>query len=182
MNKQQTRGKRGVILTNQGFKRLQDAQQESENTDNYGVPLTIGALSDRTHLDPGTVSKVLHREVTVDKRTLERFFRTFGLELSKADYQKPDTVTNNSQEFTRYEQNQNWGNAPDITVFFGRTQELTLLQEWVVDDRCRYILKLLLRTSYNYQTVLKSNTNPGKISSPLNVLGLSNSSTAVFGR
>jgi WD40 repeat protein len=113
MNKQQTRGKRGVILTNQGFKRLQDAQQESENTDNYGVPLTIEALSDRTHLDPGTVSKVLHREVTVDKRTLERFFRTFGLELSKADYQKPDTVTNNSQEFTRYEQSQNWGNAPE---------------------------------------------------------------------
>ena len=84
MNQPQPRRKRGVILTTQGWKRLQKAQE--------GVHYTIEALSDRTNLDPSTVSKVLHREVGVDKRTLERFFAAFDLELHKTDYLRSCTL------------------------------------------------------------------------------------------
>ncbi len=32
-----------------------------------------------------------------------------------------------------------WGNAPDVSFFYGRTQELTTLEQWIVSDRCRVV-------------------------------------------
>lgn len=32
-----------------------------------------------------------------------------------------------------------WGEAPEVSVFFGRAQELDTLTEWIIDDRCRLI-------------------------------------------
>ncbi|MBD1902055.1 NB-ARC domain-containing protein [Trichocoleus sp. DQ-A3] len=32
-----------------------------------------------------------------------------------------------------------WGEAPDISVFFGRKDELTTLVQWIVKDRCRLV-------------------------------------------
>lgn len=37
---------------------------------------------------------------------------------------------------------QDWGGAPDISIFYGRTQELTTLQQWIVQDRCRLVTLL----------------------------------------
>ncbi len=34
---------------------------------------------------------------------------------------------------------QDWGEAPEIPSFFGRTQELTSLKQWVVEDNCRLV-------------------------------------------
>jgi DNA-binding CsgD family transcriptional regulator len=35
--------------------------------------------------------------------------------------------------------NQDWGEAIDVSAFYGRGVELATLQEWIVDDRCRLI-------------------------------------------
>src|SRR5262249_9782872 len=32
-----------------------------------------------------------------------------------------------------------WGEAPDVPVFFGRTKELTSLETWITQDRCRLV-------------------------------------------
>ena len=40
------------------------------------------------------------------------------------------------------ERTQDWGEAPDTTGFVGRAEELALLREWVVADRCRLIALL----------------------------------------
>jgi len=138
MNQQQSRSKRGVILTTLGWQRLQEAQRNWENEKNFGVAYTIEALSDRTGLDPSTVSKVMDREAGVDRRTLERFFRAFDLELHKSDYVKPEVLSVEHQEIITYS-NQNWGEAPDVSVFYGRTQELRQLEKWIISDRCRLI-------------------------------------------
>lgn len=37
---------------------------------------------------------------------------------------------------TRY---QSWGEAIDVSVFYGRTEELTTLKQWLVQERCRLI-------------------------------------------
>ena len=37
---------------------------------------------------------------------------------------------------------QDWGDAIDVSVFFGRTEELTTLQQWIVQDRCRLVVLL----------------------------------------
>jgi len=32
-----------------------------------------------------------------------------------------------------------WGDAPDVPVFFGRTEELEKLENWIIQDRCRCV-------------------------------------------
>ena len=37
---------------------------------------------------------------------------------------------------------QDWGEAPDVSVFYGRTEELTALKQWIVTDGCRLVALL----------------------------------------
>lgn len=39
-------------------------------------------------------------------------------------------------------QRQDWGEAIDVSIFYGRTQELAQLQQWIVQDRCRLVTLL----------------------------------------
>lgn len=32
-----------------------------------------------------------------------------------------------------------WGNAPDISIFYGRTEELARLEQWIVKEKCRIV-------------------------------------------
>lgn len=34
---------------------------------------------------------------------------------------------------------QDWGDAPDASVFFGRTEELKTFKKWILNDRCRLV-------------------------------------------
>ena len=34
---------------------------------------------------------------------------------------------------------QDWGEAPDVSIFYGRTEELATLEQWVLLDRCRLV-------------------------------------------
>ncbi|MDM8518814.1 caspase family protein [Anaerolineales bacterium HSG6] len=34
---------------------------------------------------------------------------------------------------------QDWGDVPNVPVFFGRTEELATLEQWIVEDRCRIV-------------------------------------------
>jgi WD40 repeat protein len=148
---QQPRRKRGVILTPQGKQKLLGAIQKFEHEHNFGEKYTIEELSGKTGLDPGTVAKVLDAEEGADRRTLDRFFRSFNLELTDADYRRPpSTQTSQAKEAIEAVQNlkskiQNrvdWGEAVDVSIFYGRTEELTTLKQWIVDDRCRLIALL----------------------------------------
>ncbi|AFY53837.1 WD40 repeat-containing protein [Rivularia sp. PCC 7116] len=128
----QRRG-RGVVLTDGGWEKLENSLHEWENTNNSDKPYTIEALIEVTQLDPATISKVLRREIAVDRRTLERFFRGFNLELDKSDYTKLVLSKNNQQ-------NQYFcSEVPDVSIFFGRAEELNILQKWIVIDCCRLI-------------------------------------------
>jgi WD40 repeat protein len=37
---------------------------------------------------------------------------------------------------------QNWGDSPDVSVFYNRTQELATLEQWIVGDGCRLVVLL----------------------------------------
>ncbi|MCL1475265.1 NB-ARC domain-containing protein [Argonema antarcticum] len=37
---------------------------------------------------------------------------------------------------------QDWGEAPDVSLFYGRTAELATLEQWIVKDRCRLVALL----------------------------------------
>jgi WD40 repeat protein len=40
---------------------------------------------------------------------------------------------------------QDWGEAPDVPVFFGRKSELTTLNNWIITERCRFVSIIGLR-------------------------------------
>ena len=42
---------------------------------------------------------------------------------------------------------EDWGQAPDVTLFYGRTEELTTLKQWIGSDNCRVVALLGLAGS-----------------------------------
>lgn len=87
MNKQRRR--RGVILTEKGYNKIQQAKSETENRENLHKGYTLEALSFRTGLDPDTLMKIFACQVGVDKKSLNCCFKAFDLELEANDYQFP---------------------------------------------------------------------------------------------
>lgn len=82
---------RGVVLTLDGWNQLQTAKVQAEFQENAGDRFTLEELSERTALSLGTVSKVLGRLEAGDRSSLQAVFRSFGLELTKSDYSRPNS-------------------------------------------------------------------------------------------
>ncbi|WP_163664561.1 NB-ARC domain-containing protein [Adonisia turfae] len=131
-------------MTAQGQQKLQSAITELEQTEKLGQKITLEELAEKTGLDPGTVSRVREGEKGCDRKTLDRFFRSLGLELTDADYIKPGTVSapNSVPESSDHQPKTpvDWGEAVDVSIFYGRTEELAKLKKWILQDRCRLIL------------------------------------------
>ena len=86
------RRKRGVILTQAGLERFQAAREAAEYERNGGQRYTLEALCELTTVSVDTLTKVLGRELRVDKQTLKCCFQAFGLSLEPADYYKPGST------------------------------------------------------------------------------------------
>lgn len=119
---------RGVILTTEGLQKLQEARFRSEQADNSGQRYTFEKLSDRTELDIHTIKRVFDCKLGVDKRTLERFFIAFNLELTATCYSKPNP-----------NKRQSWGEAMSVSNFYGRKEKLNILSQWLLIERCRLV-------------------------------------------
>jgi hypothetical protein len=133
--------KRGIILTAQGLQKLREAIAHLENEENFGQKLTIAELGFRTRLTSDTVAKVLDAEQGVDRRTLDSFFRALNLELSESDCCRVELRQANSQAMISlptslfsHQVQSSWKEVPDAPVFYGRTQELETLTQWILHD------------------------------------------------
>ena len=49
--------------------------------------------------------------------------------------------------FANARRQEDWGQVPDVAVFYGRTEELTTLKQWIVSDNCRVVALLGLAGS-----------------------------------
>ena len=148
--------RRGVVLTAQGQEKVNTARRQVELQDNQGRRFTLEELCDRTQLSVKTITKVLEAKTTVDKQTLETFFCALKIQLDRNDYRFPDELevaqnghaqgvvppagkTNVAPPSRPYT---SWGEAIDVSLFYGREQELKTLEQWIIGDRCRLILLL----------------------------------------
>ncbi|MCU0518328.1 MAG: ATP-binding protein [Oscillatoria sp. Prado101] len=138
MNSKKQRRRRGVILTPQGLQKLKAAESQAELRENKGKRYTLEALSDRTGLNPDTLIKVFACQVGVDKQTLNCCFKAFNLRLEPSDYSRPDPEVE-KREGAGGEVRRDWSEAPDVSVFYGRTEELATLHRWIVGERCRLV-------------------------------------------
>ncbi len=132
------RRKRGVALTPTGWNKLQQARRESELQHNGGDRYTQEELSALTGLVPETIAKVLGCSEGVDKQTLSCLFGAFKLELDEDDFALPSPNQKKQVVHTRID----WGEAIDVTAFYGRLPELTQLEQWILPDRCRLVALL----------------------------------------
>jgi transcriptional regulator with XRE-family HTH domain len=123
------RRKRGVALTTKGLQRIKEAKHESEVKENFGNRYTLEEMSARSGLYSATISKVLNREGGVDKQTIEKLFSAFYLKIDKSDYSSSNTRLD-------------WGEAIFNSVFYGRTEELTTLEQWILNEHCQLVALL----------------------------------------
>ncbi|MGK7878246.1 MAG: NB-ARC domain-containing protein [Xenococcaceae cyanobacterium] len=142
--------RRGVILTPRAYEKLQKAKLETEISENNGISYTLEALSDRIGLDSDTLIKVFTCKTAVDRRTLSRCFQAFNLSLEPNDYYQPALQVKGEEGAEEQRGNgksniQNrtdWGEAPDISIFHERIEELATLTKWIQSDRCRLMVLL----------------------------------------
>ncbi|MCC5645170.1 NACHT domain-containing protein [Nostoc sp. CHAB 5824] len=126
--------RRGVILTPQGLQKLQDAKSKSEHYDNFDKHYTREVLGFRMGLDPDTVAKVFACEMGVDRQTLKYCFQAFNLQLEPDDYQFINPDINPQENYTKIQNQVDWGEAPDVSLFCGRTEELATLKHWILAE------------------------------------------------
>jgi ABC-type dipeptide/oligopeptide/nickel transport system ATPase subunit len=156
MDERKTSRRRGAILTTVGYQRLQTARRERECSLNFGDRYTREQLSSLTGLSLKTIAKIfdlttdlaLKRSISVDKQTLDVCFTAFDLVLSRGDYFHPelgkvDLARCDCLEAAIVVPDRplriDWGEAPDISVFYGRTAELNTLATWINEDRCKLV-------------------------------------------
>jgi hypothetical protein len=132
---------RGVILTVQGWNKLQRAKSRAEFQENAGDRFTFEKLSERTQLSLNTISRVMGRLEPVDRYSLSTVFESFGLELNKSDYSRPNSPLQGLDTRQKHP-NQDWGEAVDVSLFCGRETELTTLRHWVLEENCRMVAVL----------------------------------------
>ncbi|PHM06899.1 NACHT and WD40 repeat domain-containing protein, partial [Nostoc sp. 'Peltigera malacea cyanobiont' DB3992] len=141
MKPEKRKRNRGLILTREGWQKLQNAKLEWEFRKNNGSKSTLEELSEQAAITPVTFRKILTRETGVDKGTLVRLFMMFNLELDKSDYTSPDSDLK-GQEDLKNPKRIDWGEMVDVSIFYGRTDELTLLEQWLIQERCRVVALL----------------------------------------
>jgi|GEM_PF-926019 len=139
--------RRGVALTAQGARKLNQAKAEAESEQNF-KRFTLEILSEKTGLTPTTLSKVFTGSSGVDKRTLECCFNVFDLTLLREDYRylTPDrdnlagivsmlpAETGSDLESNRTPPKEVLGNSPAETVSEDRKIHQLLKQKRQLDD------------------------------------------------
>ena len=132
---------RGVILTLQGWRKLQTAKSESEFQENAGDRFTLEELSERTELSLNTISKVLGRLESVDRSSLQTVFASFSLALEKNDYSHPNSPLK-GLDIRQKHLDQDKGEAVEVSLFSEQEQELKTLRQWVSAEPDRMIVML----------------------------------------
>ncbi|MFW9264931.1 eIF2A-related protein [Nostoc sp. CALU 546] len=136
MQQQKARRNRGVILTLKGWDKVQASIAKAELEKNGGYSFSLEELSERTHLALHTISRILGRSEPVDKSSLQSAFAAFNLELCKNDYTRPNPA---ELELRSANPQYDWQEALDVSVFYGRNEELLQLRHWILEERCRLV-------------------------------------------
>lgn len=77
----------------------------------------------------------------------QRLSEVYGVKITKTNFQKVlkqvayKTLPANQSE-VQLKHRADWGEAIDVSIFYGRSQELITLQSWIVQDRCRLVTLL----------------------------------------
>jgi WD40 repeat protein len=134
---------RGYVLTEAGKARLEAAIAAAE-AEQCVERLSYEAIALRAGLSDKTARKIREGTGTAYKTSIQDFFKAFELQLTPSDYHRPDSQSG-SQPPSALPQplpQQDWLEAQDASLFFGRQGELDQLQHWILNDQCRLVALL----------------------------------------
>lgn len=140
-NSAKSKRHRGYILTPAGAKKLKHRISELEET--TGIKYNPPKIAEQTQLisaqglHPTTIRKILRGSSGGDRSSLQLIFQVVGLELEDSDFTQPglpEVVSINSY--------QDWREAIDVSVFYGREIELATLKHWILQENCRLVTLL----------------------------------------
>ncbi|MBW4465096.1 MAG: NACHT domain-containing protein [Pegethrix bostrychoides GSE-TBD4-15B] len=122
-----------------------DNEQWLDEASKY-LPLAKAGKS----MEPGTVSIGTWKRFLGGQGVKATSFRAFctvlGLNWEEvfepSPQQKTQDLTESQPVSSSSSSRQDWGEAPDISAFYGRTNELDTLEQWVLHDRCRLVAVL----------------------------------------
>jgi hypothetical protein len=134
-------------LTDRGQKRLEAAIATAQDEEKFGQRFTQPELSERTKLSIKTLNRIRDRTAPVDETSVRYLFQALGLELETADYGLPEPPSQPSEPQTNptdrgFTPKIDWGEKPDTAIFFGCTEELATLGQWVMTEQCRVVTLL----------------------------------------
>ncbi|HEY9798950.1 MAG TPA: cache domain-containing protein [Leptolyngbyaceae cyanobacterium] len=100
-------------------------------------------------MHPATIRKILRCQ-GVDKDSIALVFKAVNLQLELEDYTGARRVlelageqgSRGAEETTYSRVNHDWGEEVDVTLFCGRSAEISTLQQWVLNDHCRLVALL----------------------------------------
>jgi hypothetical protein len=102
------------------------------------------ALAENAGLSLATVSNFLTGK-PVDRASFVELCQTLALgceQIAQLDVALGSPTKDDLAKARIANKQQDWGEAPDVSVFYGRTEELTALEQWIVTDRCRLVTML----------------------------------------
>ncbi len=118
---------RGFLLTERGRSKWETARQAAEKLDNQGNRYTLEQLALITGLDLSTITRVLSVSTRIDRRTLERLFKGFNLELNPEDFYKPQLLSSSRKQLPAVELPVYY--PANDRLIYGRELELERLKE-----------------------------------------------------
>ena len=138
---------RGFILTPVGLQKLQEGIRKLETQTRIRCsPQKLSQQVQLIHPDgihPGTVRKILRCKEGVDRSSIALVFEVLKLTLEEGDYvhllANQELTLSWQSSISSAKVPQDWGEAIDVSVFYGRSQELQQLKQWLLSDRCRLI-------------------------------------------
>ncbi len=102
------------------------------------------AFSEELEFALSTVSKFLTGK-SVDYATFLEICGKLGLDwraIAELGDRVPSQPVDVKFSLAVANRHQDWGEAPDVSFFFGRSNELTTLEQWIVQDNCRLVVLL----------------------------------------
>ena len=139
----QTKRYRGFVLTNEGLQKLNNCIQklEAQTRMRYGASAIARKVqlveSDGIH--PITVRKILQCQTGVDYRSIDHVFQALQLSLSEGDYAHADLCKSSKSKWADISSSPTHINIPDISNFYGRTQEIAQLETKIICDSTKVV-------------------------------------------
>ncbi len=107
--------------------------------------IVTGALGDRTYEEIAEQSgySVSYIKRDVGPKLWQLLSKALGEKVSKTNFRQALERYQASQHASQPIQNlTDWGEAPDVSFFLGRTAELKTLTQWILEDDCRLVALL----------------------------------------